>query len=52
MKLLPIIGLISSTVLTLFFIAEKNDYAAFAWGLISLYNLKDVINERQAESNS
>lgn len=52
MKLLHIAGLFCSLTLTGILIARGNYDAAWAWGLVSLYNLKDVINERQTESNS
>lgn len=52
MKLLSIAGLFCSLTLAGILTAEKNYDAAFAWGLVFIYNLKDLINEHQTESDS
>lgn len=52
MKLLSIAGLFCSLTLAGILTAEKNYDAAFAWSLVSIYNLKDLLYERQTESNN
>ncbi len=44
-KTLNIVGLILSSLCIITSVAEKDTTEAFAWGIITLYNLREVISD-------